>query len=253
MRILVTGPGHSCTNLVFEIVRASGKFDIYPILPIRYRDTVIAEDRFLFLRHRWLDFFGRKGELPLNYAAKLATENKGFTVQNVVRLMESYDMYFLFCMRHPYDLFLSKCIRGLPASLGGDTYYEEYSPTESSPQIVVDTIEHAHLVYSGIRKERKLVVKLEDLIFDIGKAVTEICAFVDVSPNDAMFDPFSMVRNAWLRKRYGGKVKETQVGIYRNLDKCHDGYYAGRIDETRRCFDALRPVARAWGYEEEHC
>ena len=84
MKILVTGCGRGGTNLGIELVRAFDAFNT----------TKEVEDR---------TFFAKK-TLPPDYATKLATENTGFTIENIDRKMkENPDLVIIFMVRHPLD------------------------------------------------------------------------------------------------------------------------------------------------------
>ena len=98
-RVLITGAGHSGTNLVLETLRLSNSYKFFP------DDGVHTEDRHIHIK---LDKIG----LPINYGTKLCTENTMIEPKFLTKLLR-YDpkIDIIFCMRNPVDTALARIFK----------------------------------------------------------------------------------------------------------------------------------------------
>lgn len=232
-RLLVTGPGHSGGNWVTEIARATGL----------YKFTDVVEDRTLFF----------VSELCDGYATKLATDNLGVSIPNVVALLQKYpDMKILFTVRHPVDNCLSKIYRGQPIE-GNEPFNSllEFS-WDATVHGSVKSIEIAFsllLYLLSNYRNRVFVVKLEDLILNTEEATRNICRFVGAEFSKELLSAYRNTRNRWQIERYGGKIDRSQINMYRRYTTIYNGFFSDKLDYVNYIGRFLISITQALGYE----
>ena len=231
-RVLISGAGHSGTNLATQLVVATQKFNF----------TYMVEDRMFFVRK----------DLPPGYATKLAVENDGFTVTNISKVLDRFeDLKIIFSLRHPVDRCLSHIYRGRPASVGGDSWEEVFDPNAT---FVNSPLNLRYMVMLLLRIEdifadRVLRMPMELIITDVRKAANLICEFLDVSFTDAMLEPWKFCRHRFIAARYPNRLCSSQVDMYKRWDTIFDGYYRDKYDEVRKLCVELGDVASILGYK----
>lgn len=199
-QVLITGCGRSGTNWLTEIVRASGQ----------YKFTDQIEDRGLF----------GKNKLPYRYGTKLATENKGFTSNALIKLMkENPKLQVLFSVRHPIDNAVAKIKRGQPSSKGGD------GSDQLAPDATVDgatkAIKHMQKIYDDVSAEfgdRINFVRLEDMINDPYQATKDVAEFLQIPINAQMLTGNRNNRNEHHKQRYGNFIDRSQLKVRSDTD-----------------------------------
>lgn len=237
MKVLIAGAGRGGTNWATEIVRASGQFNF----------TEPVEDRGFF----------EKDLLPDKYGTKLATENWGFTLQNLRAALERHpDLHIVWVIRHPYDLALSKIYRGLPKSQGGYTTEEKHADT---PQSAVDAVRYMAYLYDSVRHHDRVTrIYMEDMIMSIESVVEQLCAFLNIDEVDEMYDAQRNVRSPYHQASYGGEVDKSQVRMHENWQRIYDGYFADKweimsfiareLAATKYTLDYMRSIhGYSWG------
>ena len=230
MKVLVTGCGRGGTNLGIEVVRTLG-------VPT----TVDVEDR---------KFFDRD-DLPLHYATKLATENKGFTASSLAEKLDKHeDLKVIFMLRHPYDNVLSKVLRGQPRSQGGDNETENVS-TDGTVEGASDALLYMHKILDETKlsyPERVLLVKMEDLTTDVKNSVDRIAAFLGLQPTAESYEYYKYNRNRWHQSRYKNNLVP-QVNLYRDLDHNFNGFFRDNDSAIKEIESKFFEIAKRYGYE----
>lgn len=231
MKLLVTGAGRGGTNLAIELVRNMNKFSV----------TANVEDRGFF----------NKSNLPDLYATKLATENKGFNVQNIKKMMdENHDLYVLFVVRNPIDNCLSKILRGRPKSMGGDSTVNEVSP-DATINGSIAALNHMYSIFKFLKEEypkRFIWFKMENLINTPESIAKEICYKLNMPYKDKMLDFYKTNRNHYQKKRYGNKL-HNQIELYKDLDNNFDGYFKNNKDYPDKLKHELEKLLEGLNYE----
>lgn len=230
MKVLVTGCGRGGTNLGIEVVRTLG-------VPT----TIDVEDRKFFERD----------ELPIHYATKLATENKGFTSEALAGKLEKYeDLKVIFMLRHPYDNVLSKVLRGQPRSQGGDNETENVS-SDGTIEGASEALLYMHQILHEIKSsypDRVLLVKMEDLTTDVKNSVNRIAAFLNLPPTAESYEYYKYNRNRWHQSRYKNNLVP-QVNLYRDLVHNFNGFFKDDDSAIKEIENRFFKIAKRYGYD----
>lgn len=231
MKILVTGAGRGGTNLVTELIRASNL--------VKFTEEV--EDR---------NFFKHK-KLPDNYGTKLATENKGFTIESIDKVLKNNpDLYVVFSLRHPIDNCLSKIVRGQPKSRGGDSNVEEIAP-DATIKGSIKAIKHMFIIYDFLNQSynnRLITVKMEDLFNNLDDIINRLVEKFNINDTNDMRNFYQKNRNKYQKKRYGNRLKE-QINLYKDLDKNFNGYFKNNNTIVNEIRNELNLIHSILGYE----
>lgn len=245
MRILVLGVGQGGTCPLLEVVRG---LDIVSF-------TEEVEDR---------GFFEYK-VFPQDYGTKLTTDclkknkitiagNFSFFSENLERLMRKHaDLYVVFSLRHPVDVFMANLVRGQKPSDGGDGDRKRNRMSDSGTiNGSLFAISHAHNVYKNIVSlfpERIITVKLEDLVLTPEIEVKKIAKFFGVEPTQRAYEFYKHNRNEYQKRRYGDSLDKSVVVLYKKWDTWHDGFFKGRRSDIDFATSHLTDVIQDWGYE----
>jgi hypothetical protein len=231
MKILVTGAGRGGTNLATELVRSLNIVNF----------TTDVEDRKLF----------EYDVIPNNYGTKLATENRGYNIENSNKLMsDNDDIFVVFVTRHPIDNCLSKIYRGRPKSKGGDSSVEEIA-SDGTKEGSVKSIKHMYSIYDFLYKNfnnRFIHIKMEDIIINKENEIVKICEYFNVGNTTNSSDFFKNNRNSYQKKRYGNSLDKNQIDLYKNLDDSFDGYFIDKKDYVDYMFSELNDIIKNLDY-----
>lgn len=231
MRILVSGNGRSGTCLLAEVVRGLGL--------VNFSENL--EDRKFF----------KYEKLPENYGTKLVTDNPTFSFQNMKLYMGKYqNLYFVFSLRHPIDIFLSKIRRGQKASDGGDRPGEDVAP-DSTVETAVVAIKDFHKKYKFIINnypDRSYSVKLEDLLLSPQKTVNKVADFFRVEPTEEAFKFYEYDRNRYHHKRYKKQIDLSQVGLYKRWDTIYDRFFKNKKRDIEYAEKELKHIIKDLNY-----
>tara|TARA_R110000751_G_scaffold60003_3_gene125559 strand:- start:829 stop:1530 length:702 start_codon:yes stop_codon:yes gene_type:complete len=233
MKVLVTGCGRGGTNLGSALLRSFRHFNFIT-------GTNGTEDRGFF----------NKGNLADLYATKLATENKGFTLGNLERsLTVNSDLYVVFMLRHPLDILLSKILRGLPASEGGDSTINQVA-TDGTPDGAFKAIRNMHEVFSFLEKffpSRLHTIKLESLTFNPTLEIDRLSSFLDLPLAESTSTFYENNGNAYQQARYKG-VLHPQVSLYKDLEENFNGFFGDKKDMVNDYKDKLERITNHLSY-----
>lgn len=207
MKALITGCGRGGTNLLCEYVRATNLFVF----------TAKVEDRTFFTRSQ----FHRK------YATKLATENFGFSIENLERVLyEHEDFYIFFSLRHPIDCCMSKIYRGRPREEGGDC--SDYCP-DASIEGAVYAYKHMYNILNFLKTftPNLYIFKMEDVITQTEQVCRKICSILETTYQKQMLTAYQNNRNLYHQKRYHS-LNRNQINLYRNVDTSFEGWFSNK-------------------------
>jgi hypothetical protein len=134
------------------------------------------------------------------------------------------DARFVFLRRHPGAIV--------------DSWSQARSPALSRDEVALDILAYATGMEQALRVHGGLVVRYEDLTADPETETRRLCEFIGVPWTPAMIDygaaPHSGMKRGlgdWSPKMWSGRIQP-----------------AAPLPPPERIPDALRPIARAWGY-----
>lgn len=235
-KVLITGPGRSCSNWVCEIARMSGAFEFWQMeMSDGY---IVVEDRELL----------KRGKLEETYGAKLCTEN--FKWEELNTFLHKYqDVQILFATRHPVDLAMAKVVRGQPSSQGGDG--SDQTAPDATVEGAVAAINHANGIFNKLQKaygDRLMQIKLEDLLSITVMETIAIGSFLGVATNEEMISAYAFNRNKHHNKRYQGSKDMGQLGTRHRWDDVYGGYFKDRELDIKHLQKELAYVIEDWNY-----
>lgn len=240
-KIIVTGVGHSGTNLLLEIVRATQAYNV----------VGIQEDRFFCTGIPLL--------LVPNYAAKLACDSPAFDVQAFAMNMDKFlGLRVMVTVRHPLDAALSGGFRGMPESMGGDSLYDtipSYTVTEAEELIELWNQDFAPKLYGLINTygphRRAIMFKMEDIVTRSDVVAKEAAKWIGIEYREEMAAPWKTNTHRGQKKRYKGKLDPSQVDVYKRWDTIYDGFYADKKEYVFTLAEGLKEVAKSFKYTIE--
>jgi len=231
MKILVTGAGRGGTNLATELIK---KFNV-----VKFTSNV--EDR---------NFFTYK-KIQDKYATKLATENKGFTIEAIDTMLKNNpDLFIVFVVRNPIDNCLSKILRGQPKSKGGDSMVEELAP-DATIDGSIKALNHMFKIYNFISenyKDRLIMFKMEDLIENTKSVIDEISKKIKINNNiDDIYEFYKNNRNKYQKSRYGDNLANN-VNLYQDLDNNFNGFFKNNKEIVKTLENNLKDIINTFNY-----
>lgn len=239
MRILVLGAGQGGTCLLVEAVRG---------LNVVSFTSNIGDS----------EFFNYE-VLPQNYGTKFTTDAiKKITIGNFSSFSEDLkesmnkytDLYIVFSLRHPLDIFMAQIVRGQKRIDGGDTKGLSDSGTIDGSLFAIS---HAHNVYKNILPlfpGRIITVKLENLVLMPETEINRIARFFGVEPTPQAYEFYKHNRNLYQKKRYGNNLDKSVVALYKKWDTWHNGFFKERRSDIDFAVSQLTDVIKDWGYED---
>jgi hypothetical protein len=259
-KVVISGFGRSGSNLVTEIVRASRQFVFTHFIQKEGGDAKLTwiEDRTL-LTNTFV-------QVP-RYGTKCVTDTPNFSWDDLKYIMDNYNLYILFCVRHPIDAMLSGIVRSIPWEEGGDSWWvtrggkeREITKTRYDLEVevgkVLDSMVLRYSFGTGIfvkllekYNDRVISVRLEDVIVDIETEVDRICSFLEINKTDYMLTPWKYLRHVPQRRRYSKGLDETQINAYKDLDNSFSGFFKGSDAFIKKAIEKLSIYISYWGYD----
>lgn len=251
-KVLVSGIGHSGTNVFTELVRASGAFDF-----INFGSNV--EDRMSWC----LPNSGALLVLTENYGSKMACEAPYFNIVEFLANMERFpNLHVLLCLRHPVDTVLSGIYRSLPESMGGDSLEIKEEDVRIDKKYIDNAVQmwqRVHLpmmlnmLYRYGDTLRVVPIKLEALIESPTNVAKNIATWLKIPYKEEMANPWNKVRHAGQVKRYEGKIDRSQIYTHQRWEELYGGFFADKGDLVCRLIDGLENICSQLDYEVEQC
>ncbi len=232
MQVVITGCGRSGTNLLLEMVRASGV----------YTFTRTVEDR-QFFKHE---------ELPKDYGSKIAIEWDAMTIESMMEVMKvNTALKVLFSFRHPYDTILSKIYRGRPKSQGGDNDTEQWAK-DASIEVAARYIGKSWDIYQALATKypnRVKPVRMEDILMNTFRTVRYVARFLAVSVNEKMGQPWMYNRNAYQNRRYRYAMDSREVNKWKDLENNYGGWFKYLVPQFAGTDILIKEQADYFRYE----
>lgn len=246
-KVLITGIGNSGTNVVTEVVRASGYFNFTEFVEDRMSWQPFGAGLVLLLTHK--------------YGAKMACQRPYFNVADFDRNMEKFpNLRVLVSLRHPLDTSLSNIYRELPIVMGGDSKENRVENVCTDENRIDGLIKVwneerapvlAHILGKHRKSGRVIAVRLEDLINSPVVITQGIATWLEVDYNDEMSNPWDKVRHAGQKARYNGVLDKSQIEKYKRWDEAYNGFYSDKQELVIRLAKGLAPIASYFGYETD--
>lgn len=222
MRILVSGMGRGGTCLLSAVVEGLGIVEFIA-------GVQSIEDRRFF----------KYNELPFSYGTKLAIDHLSFTIDSITTSMKRHaDLYIVFSIRHPLDVFMSKIRRVLS--------------DDGKPDVAIARIEKFHLIYKAMVKRypnRVLTVKMEELVLHSDQEVRRVAKFFRVVPTQQALEFCEYDRNRFHQTRYKGRLDSSRVGIHKRWKTVDNGFFKDREADILTATAHLYKIIKDWGYE----
>jgi hypothetical protein len=241
-KVLVTGVGHSGTNLFSDVIRASGYYNFYKG----------QEDRVFTL--------GLTPLLMLNYGAKLACDSSSFIPEGFATVMDKFPgTQVIVTIRHPFDIALSTCYRELPASMGGDAAEE----VEVGPFTMAHATHYlkrwnernftmlADIINTYGPQGRAMMYSMESLLEEPEVVAKDIARFLEIEYVPEMAEPWKLNRHPRQKQRYKGELDMGQINLYQRWNTIYDGFYSDKKDFVDTLALGLMPTAAAFNYRIE--
>jgi len=146
---------------------------------------------------------------------------------------------------------MSKIYRGTPGNDAGATPADDSTFDGCLEDIKWMSEIYCHIVNHF--RDRIKLVKMEDVILDYEKTMTDICEFCGIDYLPEMKDFTSRFRGSVKRtkgKRYNG-IDKGQVGLYKRKDSVYDGFFLSHDLDLDKLFIALTGDMSLFGYEQE--
>ena len=232
MCVIVTGCGRSGTNIALQMLTGHPNFE----------PSEAVEDK---------KVFKTRTEYPLEYLTKCDTVYYNtYDIQKTMKLNPL--LMFVWCIRDPRDMALSKLYRGRPESEGGDCKTAADDATCSG--MLSDIARMTKMCGFVVRHhtDNILLNKMELAILNTDMTAKRMCEFLGVDYYGEMLDFPGRMRNRHKRQRYGNKVDKSQVGLYKNWETVYGGWFKGREFSGKSIpdiFEALRPFCKEFGYD----
>lgn len=232
MQVIITGCGRSGTNLLLEMVRASGKYDF----------TKTVEDR---------EFFNHE-QLPSEYGSKIAIEWDSMTVESMLEIMEiNPRLKVLFSFRHPYDTILSKVYRGRPKFQGGDNDSEQ-TAKDGTIEVAAIYVKKSWDIYQALATkypDKVKPVRMEDILSNTLNTVRYVVKFLAISPNENMRYPWRYNRNAYHNMRYHHAMDSREINKWKDLLNNYNGYFIKNFEMVTSIDYLIEEQANYFKYE----
>lgn len=238
-KAFITGVGHSGTNLLLGMVRATEQYNL----------TIIPEDR----------HFGAGLTLLLNfrYMAKLACDSTHFNLTTYYNNMQKFTgLKTLLVVRHPFDAILSGAYRGLPIAMGGDSERTAplvYDKVEAEETLRLWKMNYVPMLLSMIhtygQAGRALMFKMEDIVLQTQKVAKEVSNFLGVGYKRAMAEPWKWNIHRGQNQRYQGELDTSQVDVYKRWKTAYNGFFADKKDYVYTIAEGITDMANLLNYE----
>ena len=226
MPVVIVGTGRSGTTMAVEILRCSS-------LLVASDDT---EDSGLFER---CDL------VCSNYLTKCDTSY--INDKNKIRAFfdKNISTKFVWCIRDPRDMALSKIFRGQPGqdSIG--------LCKDATQETCLDHINYMFDLYKYTAKNFNndiMVLRMEDVILDFDNVVYKLCDFVKILFDEKMRQFYLNYRVIPKKERYKS-IDQSQVGMWKNWQSVYNGFFNNNPNyDISKLFKELEPVCKEFGY-----
>ena len=237
-KLLVTGMGHSGSNLLTDMIRASNCYNFTPHVEDRdFCDGLLVA----YLR---------------NYATKLCIDNpENFPMTKFHNIMDRFpNLKVLVSIRHPVDTTLSWVYRELPIEMGGDSIETAVEDVDLAPEVRIarwhgEIFPNIMTILNEYgRENRSIGFRMEDIIRDPKNSARQVASWLEIPYRDEMAEPWKISRHEGQLSRYRKKLNTEQIDVYKRWKTDYNGFYADKRDMVAYFMEQLTPIAAAWGY-----
>jgi len=229
MSIAVIGCGRSGTNMVLEMLRGCPAF----------KASEPPENKGMLKDIR-------------AYSANYLTKCDTCYIKTLSKIDEliakNPTIKFLFTIRDPRDMAMSKLRRGAPKSEGGDC---ATLADDATPDGCVEDIKHAVEIYKYLfenHSNRTIIVQMEDVLKDTKETAELLCDRFDIKYCDEMLDFPIRMRLPAKKKRYK-TIDKGQIALWKYWQGYEDGWLKKKKFKMHLIFNELYQTAKFFGYE----
>jgi len=231
MSTIVTGCGRSGTNVVLEMLTGNPIFE----------PSKNPEDKQVFHRNNRYD---------LQYLTKCDT---CYYNEQDIKITKQWNpaMKFIWCIRDPRDMALSKLYRGRPKAEGGDCSTLADDATYSGLMADISKMVTLYRYVKEKYPDDLMLVRMEDSICKTALITIELCKWLGIEYDIEMMNFPLRMRNKFKVQRYGKSIDHSQVEMYRRWDILYDGWFRDREFSEKtipEIFEELKPVCEEFHY-----
>lgn len=228
MSVVVTGCGRSGTNIALEILRGNSHF----------KATEPPENK---------RFFHSGEYYPPEYLTKCDTHYYDEVALKTTKQLNP-DLKFVWCIRDPRDMAMSKLYRGRaqgdrPEQADDATYVGLMADLDKMAEIY-------RFVMDNYRNDLK-VVHMETSLLNTAFVIAFLCKWLGFEYDHAMENFPKRMRNKKKLERYGSGIDLSQIEMYKSWQTVYDGWFVGRKFSGRSItdiFKELEPLCKEFGY-----
>jgi hypothetical protein len=215
MRILVLGAGQGGTCLLVEVLRGLDLVTFsYPYI----------EDKEFFHHKPFRKNYGTK--LTTDALEKLTVENFFNVLKVLANFMKEHkDLFVVFSIRHPLDIFMAQIVRGQPRDKGGDTKKLSDSGTIWGSLLAIMHFFNIYQTITATYPDRCYTVRMENLVLTPRVEVDSIAQYFNVKPTQRAYEFYKYNRNAYQKNRYKNRLDPSVVGIHHQWETWANGYF----------------------------
>lgn len=236
-KLLISGVGHSGSNLLTDMVRAAEYYNFTPMV----------EDRMMC--DAWMPLYIK------NYATKLCLDSPYWDMNKFKLLMDKFpNMKVMLAIRHPVDQMLSWIYRELPVSMGGDSLEIKEADVDHQLELKIarwnsELLQNTLFVLNEYgHTDRALGYKMEDIISNTKLVAMGVAQWLEIPYSDFMAKPWEISRHEGQLHRYKRKLNKDQVDVYKRWETEYNGFYADKRDMVAFIMENLQGVSASLGY-----
>jgi hypothetical protein len=230
--VLVLGCGRTGTNLLTSMIAGSSVLELDPQFENR-------------------NIFNVPKKYGKNYLCK-SDVTYLTDYSQLKRLIEQNNTKIVFTIRDPRDVMMSKIRRGQPKSMGGDNSSER-THDDATPSTSIESLLKAYETYDRCSKDYPnsvLLIKMEDTISHPVETCERISDFLNISYEDEMVNFGNRVANKYKKERYGTKIDNNQVCLWRDWRNVYDGFFTKSGLDMDKHFESVDHLVEYFKYDK---
>ena len=194
-------------------------------------------------------FFVRGRRFPQGFLTKCDTHYGSIEELNDLLGLNS-KMRIIWTIRDPRDICLSKLRRGVTIEEGGDC---DTPADDSTDDGCVDSIYKMFEMYRFIVSkfpERVYLIKMEDVLSKLEEEVCSLASFLKMDFEPAMLDFPNRMRNTKKKERYGERIDQSQLQLWKDAETVYGGFFVGQGSRLKRLFERVDLITRYFNYTD---
>ena len=172
--------------------------------------------------------------------------------QQLISLMGTNPkLKLIWTVRDPRDVLLSKIRRGQPNKMGGDNNTGQIY-ADATPKGAIESLRKMYNTFQRVEKDYKdrvFLVMMEDMVLETEKISKALCEFLDIPYEESMVNFPSRIQNQYKKKRYGNKIDEGQVALWKNWEVIYDGFFVNNKYDMEETFSEVDDMISFFGYD----